>query len=214
MTADLVDELFAAPQRRPRGRDRAVRTGRYRATPAGRDRATPAGRDRAARTRRNRRPRLTAAAVATVAVLVAALVMAAQLAGYRALVISSGSMHPLLAVGDLVVSRSTPAASLRPGDVVTFHDPGLDNRFVTHRVVEVTTAHGQVTVQTKGDANRVAEHWAVADTAQVGLMVTHLPTHGEWLLWLQSVWARITLVALLCSWLLVASLRRIWTAAV
>jgi signal peptidase I len=148
------------------------------------------------------------------AALLLGLVMTAQLAGYRAMVISSGSMHPLLTVGDLVVSRSTPAASLHPGDIVTFHDPGLGNRFVTHRVVEVAEARGQVSVQTKGDANRVAEHWAVADTAQVGLMVTHVPGHGEWLLWLQSAQARITLVALLCGWVLVVSLRRIWAAAV
>jgi signal peptidase I len=137
----------------------------------------------------------------------------AHLAGYRALVISSGSMQPVLAVGDLVVSRSTPAGRLQPGDIVTFHDPALGNRFVTHRVVEVVESGGQVTVQTRGDANRVSEHWSVADAAPVGLLVTGVPAHGEWLLWLQSGWARIALVSLLSGWLLVASRRRIWDAA-
>jgi hypothetical protein len=32
-------------------------------------------------------------------------------------------------------------------------------------------------------------------------------------LWLQSGWARIALVSLLCGWLLMISLRRIWAAA-
>jgi signal peptidase I len=159
-----------------------------------------------------RRPRGAVAGVVGVVVLVLAA-LASQLAGYRALVISSGSMQPLLSVGDLVVSRSTPAGRLHPGDIVTFRDPALGNRFVTHRVVRLTPASGQVTVQTKGDANLVPEQWAVADSATVGLLVTRVPAHGEWLLWLQSGWARIALVSLLCGWLLMISLRRIWAAA-
>jgi signal peptidase I len=92
---------------------------------------------------------MPAAAGATAVVLLLGLTAAAHLAGYRALVISSGSRQPVLAVGDLVVSRSTPAGRLHPGDIVTFHDPALGNRFVTHRVVEVVASRGQVSVRTR-----------------------------------------------------------------
>lgn len=140
------------------------------------------------------RAALALAGLALVATLLTALL------GYRPVVISSGSMTPALHVGDVVISRSEPAATLRPGDVVTFHDPGLAGRLVTHRVVRIASGGAGLTVTTRGDANRVSESWTIAANGSVGVAAGHVPYAGWWYLLLHTGFGRVGLVLLLCAW--------------
>ena len=121
-------------------------------------------RERVRRTQARRSGRVTRALVEAplvLALLLAGVFVVGSAGGYRLLVIASGSMRPTLQVGDLVLSRSTAPSRLRPGDLVTFADPLLGGRSVTHRVVQLARDGDRFAVQTRGDANQVSEQWTV-----------------------------------------------------
>jgi signal peptidase I len=119
------------------------------------------------------RDRALSALLATPALALLAAVVAA-LAGYRLMVVRTGSMTPTLRAGDVVVSRYQPAARIRPGDIVTFHYPGL-NAMVTHRVVSVRAGSSSVLVTTKGDANAAPEAWRVPPAKPVAKELFRVP---------------------------------------
>lgn len=93
---------------------------------------------------------------------------------YRIMVVLSGSMAPTLRAGDAVLIRSG-ATSIHEGDIVTFQREG---QLVTHRVVEVESAH----LVTRGDANNAADPWTVPISAVEGLYILRLPFLG-YLVW-------------------------------
>src|SRR5437867_6489971 len=63
-------------------------------------------------------------------------------AGFRPVVVYSGSMEPTLPVGSLLALEPAPSASIRVGDVITFRDPYDRDRLVTHRVVGIAKRRG------------------------------------------------------------------------
>jgi signal peptidase len=89
-------------------------------------------------------------------------------AGWQPLVERSASMAPSIAAGDLLLVQRLPADRMRPGDVVTFADPHVAGRTLTHRVVAVRTTGDRLAVTTRGDANRGAEHWSIVRAGTVG----------------------------------------------
>src|SRR5580658_9353766 len=53
--------------------------------------------------------------------------------GYRPLVDHSDSMRPAIRAGDLLITHTKPAGSVRRGEIVSFNDPALAGKLVTHR---------------------------------------------------------------------------------
>ncbi|MFY0408472.1 signal peptidase I [Solicola sp. PLA-1-18] len=102
--------------------------------------------------------------------------LAAALLGVTPLVFRSGSMSPEIPTGSLALARSTPAADLRVGDVVSVVDPAGTR--ITHRVVELTRAGDTAILVLKGDANDVADAqpYVVTDADRV---VAHAPYLGR-----------------------------------
>jgi signal peptidase len=133
---------------------------------------------------------------ASVAVLV---VLALVLAGFRPLVIRSGSMEPTYAIGDVVLVASEPAADIRVGQVVTRFDAPQAADSLTHRVQSVTRDGGRVQVTTQGDANTSAERWSAPADQQVGVVVASVPAIGLPLTAVRSstAWAVVVGVAVL-----------------
>jgi signal peptidase len=80
-----------------------------------------------------------------------------RLAGYAPLVVLSGSMEPALPVGSVVFTHQVPAASVAPGQVITFERPGPTHELITHRVVAVRDG----AFRTKGDANAAIDPWTI-----------------------------------------------------
>lgn len=147
--------------------------------------------------------------------MVAVLLVVAALIGMRALgfqpvVIMSGSMTPAYDVGDVVLSRSVPAAELRPGDVVTFRDPRLGGDLVTHRVVRMEPGGDVIRFETKGDANDVAEQWATPGSQELGRAAARLPVIGWFFGTLGSPVGRIAVIALVCLCAAVVVVRKVW----
>lgn len=103
----------------------------------------------------HRTGRVALSVTAVVGVVCALLTVLALVTGVRPLVFRSGSMGPDVPAGSLGFSRTTQAAQLKVGDVVTVTTKAGDK--VTHRVVNVTYHDDVATVQLKGDANTVAD---------------------------------------------------------
>jgi signal peptidase len=144
-------------------------------------------------------------AVATLIALLGAMAL-----GYRPLIDHSDSMKPAIRAGDVVITHYQLAASIRPGEIVSFNDPVLDNRLVTHRVVSVDAAGAELHFVTRGDANAAPESWTAARGSRLGVVVLRIPAVGRAIAWMGDRWVRAVLLALVAFLLGVALLRRIW----
>jgi signal peptidase I len=69
-------------------------------------------------------------------------------------VVSSGSMIPVLNVGDiLIVKDGNTFQSLKEGDIIVFNRPQGGDRVIVHRILEISDRFGEKVIVTKGDAN-------------------------------------------------------------
>lgn len=154
--------------------------------------------------------RVTTALVA-VAVVTFVLGYAALLvAGYKPVVVYSGSMRPTLGVGSLAVDRVVPAHEVRVGDVITFDDPYVKGRLVTHRVAMIVPTKRGLAYRTKGDANVARDPWAIRLDGNVGHVAFDLPVAGYVLWYAHTREVRSALVAAVVLFFLIGALRWIW----
>ena len=89
--------------------------------------------------------------------------------GYGMAVVLSGSMEPALSVNDLIVAKETEEYAV--GDMVVFQD---GDSVVVHRVVTLD----EETVQTKGDANNVADA-PIGREMVKGKVIAYIPAAGH-----------------------------------
>lgn len=94
---------------------------------------------------------------------------------HRHFKITSGSMTPTIAVGEVITVRTTQ--SPRVGDMITFLH---DGKTVTHRVTYSWNAMSpdgtrHVMFKTKGDANKFEDPWAVLDNQVIGTVSSTSP---------------------------------------
>src|SRR2546430_162105 len=75
------------------------------------------------------------------------------LAGFKPAAVYSGSMAPTLPVGSIAFDKPVASSSIHVGDEITFEDPYVAWRAVTHRVVRIVHTPGGLGYRTKGDAN-------------------------------------------------------------
>ena len=149
---------------------------------------------------------LVAGAVVTLVVGYAALLVA----GFRPVAVYSGSMRPTLGVGSLAVDRVVSASSVRVGDVITFNDPYVKGRLVTHRVAQIVpTKHG-LAYRTKGDANSARDPWAIRLNDRVGHVAFDVPLAGYLLYYVHTREIRALLLIVFAIVVLVGALRWIW----
>ncbi len=99
------------------------------------------------------------------------------------LIVTSGSMSPHIAAGDLILATPTPASEVAVGEVATLPS-SLEDTLVTHRVTSSTPTGDTITFEMKGDANDTAdpETYAVAADADVWQPRIVLPGAGRWIM--------------------------------
>ena len=136
--------------------------------------------------------------------LVAALVVWSVLplmAGWTPRVIMSGSMEPRIHVGDIVVTRTVPAATLNEGQVITVTDPDHPSKTRTHRLLS-REANGELVL--KGDANRDPDSSHVSVDDVLGLGVVRVPFVGRPAYWMaERNWLALGATTLFLGWCVV-----------
>ncbi len=125
------------------------------------------------------------------------------LAGWTPRVIMSGSMEPRIHVGDIVVTRTVPAAKLAEGQVITVTDPDHPSKTRTHRL-ESREADGKLVL--KGDANRQADSSKVSVDDVLGVGVVRVPYVGRPIFWMaEHNWLPLGATALFLGWCVVTA---------
>jgi len=150
--------------------------------------------------------------VCGVALVALAALLLATAAGYRPLVDLSDSMRPAIQAGDLLITLAEPATSIHPGEIVSFDDPALGGKLVTHRVVLIHASAQRIDFLTRGDANSAPESWSVARGSTVGTLEFRISGAGRVVAWLADPWARTVVLTLVALVLSTSLLRRIWRA--
>ncbi|HKC21889.1 MAG TPA: signal peptidase I [Gaiellaceae bacterium] len=154
--------------------------------------------------------RVTTALLAGAVVALVAAYAALLAIGFKPVAVYSGSMRPTLGVGSLAVDRVVPASSVRVGDVITFNDPYVKGRLVTHRVAQIVPTKQGLAYRTKGDANPARDPWAIRLNDQVGRVAFHVPLAGYLLYYAHTREIRGLLLILVAVFVLIGLLRWIW----
>jgi len=94
------------------------------------------------------------------------------------MVVSSGSMIPVLNVGDIILVRGADPASVTVGTIIIFHSPYDYATPIVHRVIVIDHEDGQIFFETKGDNNAVPDGWRVPAANLMGVYVAKLPYVG------------------------------------
>jgi signal peptidase I len=121
--------------------------------------------------------------------------------------VQSGSMEPTFPQGSMLVVEPIHASQVQVGMAVVFVDPADPARFVTHRVVEVSS-NGSLQFWTQGDANMTRDPLPVPARSirgRVRSAVSGLGFIAGWLQWPRSF---VVFVALPGLWLSVSEWRR------
>lgn len=130
------------------------------------------------------------------------------LVGWTPTVVSTGSMEPAVSAGSIVhVDGDVDPQVLGSGSIITYEDPVVPGRTVSHRVIEVVrdVESGPTTgFRTKGDANGQADAAVVPVDAVQGATRLVLPYAGLPQVWLDE--GRWWLVALLAVGTAVAAI--------
>jgi signal peptidase I len=154
--------------------------------------------------------RVTTALLAGAVVTLVAAYAGLLVAGFKPIAVYSGSMRPTLGVGSLAVDRVVPASSVRVGDVITFNDPYVRGRLVTHRVAKIVRTKDGLAYRTKGDANATRDPWAIKLNDKVGRVAFHVPLAGYALWYAHTREIRAVLLGAFALFVLIGVLRRIW----
>jgi signal peptidase len=153
------------------------------------------------------------AATSLVAGSVVALVVgyaALLVAGFKPVAVYSGSMTPTLGVGSLAVDSAIDASAVRVGDVITFPDPYVEGRLVTHRVIRILQTKKGPAYRTKGDANASRDPWTIRLTGRVGRVAFDVPFAGYALFYAHTREVRGGLIVIAAAFILLSMLKRIW----
>ena len=122
-----------------------------------------------------------------------------SLFGYTLQRVSSGSMVPELEVGDVILSRNVGESDeLKVDDIITFDGSDqFGEKNVTHRIIVAPyEANGVVMLQTKGDANYIADN-PIAFSRVQSLMLKKLDFLRTIYDLFLSPWGLIIFIALL-----------------
>jgi signal peptidase len=118
-------------------------------------------------------------------ILAILFVAAPMVAGYKPVVVLTGSMAPTYPVGSVIYYKATPYSAIAVGDVVTFQIGDDAHTVVTHRVAAKDDA--AQTLTTKGDANATPDSTPTAFNSVKGVaMAYHVPFAGFFIQYVQN----------------------------
>lgn len=118
------------------------------------------------------------------------IILGAWAVGYRPVVVTSGSMSPVVRTGDVVITKPIGMHDkIGSQTVIDFEDPATADRHL-HRVIEVTKAG----YRTKGDANADADPQLVPQDHVHGAGFILAPYIGYMPMWIdQRAWTQLAI---------------------
>ncbi len=124
---------------------------------------------------------------------------------YSTLTVLSGSMHPAIPVGAMIIDTPESPNALRVGQIVTYAVPVDDHHVVSHRVTRIISAGDHPVFETKGDANDSVDPWQVRVAGSAVWQVRAVvPQIGGAIHWLRGrsihILGVLVLPALLLAW--------------
>ena len=105
---------------------------------------------------------------------------------YYTLTIGSGSMHPTISVGDVIIVEKKnidELPSIKVDDVLVFKN---SNRVVVHRVISIEIKNNEYLFYTKGDANKTADDFIIRSKDVIGITKVKIPIIGKPSVWLKE----------------------------
>ena len=125
--------------------------------------------------------------------------------GYKPMPVLSGSMKPVIEVGDMIVAKQISPEGIEVGDVITFRTS--PETIVTHRVIEIVAEDGQPSFRTKGDANSTEDQNLIALDQIIGILAFRIPYGGYITRFIRSPIGFILFVILPVVFLIVGELK-------
>lgn len=115
--------------------------------------------------------------------------------GFRVYSVLTGSMQPTISTGSLIFTK-IPLSSkeIQKDQIITFEQPGFENKFVTHRVHQVIEEKESRFFATKGDANNKPDFWLISYGRIKGVYRKHIPYVGYILEFIKSPFGIILFV--------------------
>jgi signal peptidase len=143
--------------------------------------------------------------------LMAALTWGPHLTSYKTDIIVGQSMEPTIPLWSVIVVEPVAPTDIRKGDIITYEQPDVPGRKVTHRVHRVEQMEdGSPAFVTKGDNNNVRDSYRVSYADTAWRVKAHVPHVGWVIAQSQTRLARVALVVVPVLVLLVQLLRMIW----
>lgn len=136
------------------------------------------------------------------------LTLAPESGGYKALVVTSGSMEPALPAGSMVFIKN--AGPIQKNDIITFRMSPDPKSLTTHRVVDVREIRGKTIYQTKGDAVKEPDIELVPAERVAGKMTFAVPFIGFPIAFGKTQMGIVMLVVIPAAIIVYEELKSIW----
>ena len=86
--------------------------------------------------------------------------------GYQIKAVLSGSMEPVFKTGSIIsIKQTDDNETFNKDDIITFQ---MEEKLITHRIIEVMNKDGQVSYKTQGDNNDGPDMWTVPSSSVIG----------------------------------------------
>lgn len=149
--------------------------------------------------------------VATIIVIVIAglvfLTVVPEFGGYKALVVTTGSMEPTIKVGGIVFVKKVTEYSV--GDIVTFQQGLGSKSLTTHRIIDIKGTNGRRMFETKGDAVKQADSELILENRIIGKVLFSLPFIGRPIVFAKTQLGVVALVAIPAAIIVYEELKKI-----
>ena len=95
--------------------------------------------------------------------------------GFSVFRVVTGSMEPTIAPGALLISKDMPIEQIQVGDIICFRsrEANMLGKSITHRVISIYESGTQLCLETKGDANTVADALPVMQSNLIGKVIVY-----------------------------------------
>lgn len=95
--------------------------------------------------------------------------------GYSVFRVVTGSMEPTIEPGALLISQEVPIEQIQVGDIICFRsrEANMLGKSITHRVIGIYENGTQLCLETRGDANPVADALPVLQSNLIGKVIAY-----------------------------------------